>query len=34
MQINWQWLTAAIVIGAICVLAVWLPFWLASVGGE
>jgi hypothetical protein len=31
MQINWPWLVAAITIALLCLLAVWLPFWIGGM---
>ena len=31
MKINWQWFAAALTIGILCILAVFVPFWLASI---
>lgn len=33
VQINWQWMAAAITIGLLCFLAVWVPFWLGGLDG-
>jgi hypothetical protein len=33
MNINWQWVAAALTIAILCFLAIWLPFWLAEVWG-
>jgi hypothetical protein len=32
MQINWPWVAAAVLLGLLCVLAVWAPLALAGTG--
>lgn len=32
MRTDWQWLMAAGLIALLCLLAVWMPFWIAGLG--
>jgi hypothetical protein len=33
IRVNWQWCLAAVTIGFLCFVAVWLPFWIAGLAG-
>lgn len=32
MKISWGWIAASATIALLCMLAVWVPFWIAGLG--